>query len=145
MTTGATSDRLLASGLKAVIPSEIRPGLRAEREIVVTDAMVTRHVGGGRGGVLTTPTLIALMEEVAQAVTEPYLPAGHTTVGFEVSVRHRRPAFVGARVRVMAELREIEGRKLRFGVAAWTEHDEIAAGVLRRTIIRLGDLDAARG
>lgn len=135
----------MAPGIIAVIPSEIRPGLQGEREIVVTDAMVTRHVGGDRGGVLTTPTLVALMEEVAQRLTEAYLPPDHTTVGFEVSVRHRRPAFVGTRVRVTAELREVEGRKLCFDVAARTEHGEIAAGLLRRTIIRLGDLDAARG
>lgn len=124
---------------------ELRPGLRGEQEVVVTPAMVTRHVGGGRGGVLTTPALIALMEAAAQAVAEPYLPPGHTTVGFEVSVRHRRPAFPGTRVRVTAELREVDGRKLRFGVAARTEEGEIAEGHLRRTIIPLGALDAPRG
>ncbi len=122
--------------------TEIRPGLRGEREVLVTEAMVTRHVGGDRGGVLTTPTLIALMEATAQAVTEPYLAPGYTTVGYEVSVRHRRPAFPGARVRVTAELREVDGRKLRFDVTASTEEGPIAEGYLRRTIVRLGALDA---
>jgi len=130
--------------VRAVIVPQLRPGLRAEREVVVTPAMVTHHVGGDRGGVLTTPALIALMEAAAQAATEPSLPAGYTTVGFEVAVRHRRPAFPGTRVRVTAELREVDGRKLRFAVSAWTADGEIAEGHLRRTIIPLGGLDARR-
>lgn len=56
----------------------IRPGLRGERQAVVTGDMVTTHAGGHRGGVLTTPSMIALMEDIAQEVTQPYLPADYT-------------------------------------------------------------------
>lgn len=127
-----------------VFPS-IRPGLRAERHAVVTDAMVTKHVGGRGGGVLTTPSMIALMEETAQEVTQPYLPADHTTIGFEVCVRHLAPTGVGMPIRVTAELRQVDGRKLVFHVQAYNEREQIGEGTLRRTIIRLGSLDEPGG
>lgn len=94
---------------------------------------------------LATPSMIALMEDVAQAVTAPYLPADHTTVGFEIAVRHLAPAHVGTRLRVSAELLEVDGRKLLFRVAAQSDRGQIGAGTLRRTVIRLGDLDPPEG
>jgi predicted thioesterase len=35
------------------------------------------------------------MELCAQDVTQPFLPNDHTTVGYEIYVRHRRPTPVG--------------------------------------------------
>lgn len=119
----------------------LRPGLVVEREFEVTETMATRHVGGP--GVLSTPAMIGLMERVAQAVTAPHLPAEHTTVGFEVNVRHRAPAAVGERVTVRAELLEVDGRKLLFRVEARTARGVVGEGTHRRTIVRLGQL--ARG
>jgi predicted thioesterase len=118
----------------------VRPGLRSEREFTVTERMVTRHVGGS-GGVLTTPSMIGLMEDTAQLVTQPVLPADHTTVGFEVSVRHLAPTPVGGQVTVCAELLEVSGRKLLFRVEARHAGRTIGRGTHRRTIIQLGSLD----
>lgn len=118
----------------------IRPGLRGESEFVVTDAMTTSHVGGRRR-VLTTPDMIMQMENTAQEVTRPYLPDDHTTVGFEIFVRHRAAAPVGTRVRIVTELLEVHGRKLRFRVEARTDRGTIGEGTIRRTIIPLGALD----
>src|SRR5262245_6143215 len=78
--------------LSDMTPPGIRPGLRGEQRAIVKDSMITTHAGGALGGVLTTPSMIMLMEETAQEVTRPYLPADHTTVGFEIVVRHLAPA-----------------------------------------------------
>lgn len=120
---------------------ELRPGLKAEGEAVVNESMVTRHAGGHRGGVLTTPSMIAFMEEVAQAATQPYLPPDHTTVGFEVSVRHLAPTLLGERFSVIAELLEANGRKLLFRVEAHNPRGKMAEGTLRRTVVSLGSLE----
>jgi predicted thioesterase len=120
----------------------ITPGLRAEETFTVTEAMVTRHVGGA--GVLTTPHMIGMMEDTAGGVTAPLLPAGHTTVGFEVSIRHRAATPPGMRVTVTAELLEVDGRKLHFRVEARNERELIGEGTHRRTIVRLGVLDRTR-
>jgi fluoroacetyl-CoA thioesterase len=122
-------------------PPAIRPGLRGERLSIVTESMVTTHAGGARGGVLTTPSMIMLMEETAQEVTRPYLPADHTTVGFEILVRHLAPALLGAELTVTAELVQVDGRKLLFDVSAYNERRKIGEGTLRRTIVRLGALE----
>jgi fluoroacetyl-CoA thioesterase len=118
----------------------IRPGLRGERRAVVTDAMVTTHAGGA-GGILTTPSMIFLMEETAQEVTRPYLPADHTTVGFEIWVRHLAPTPLGAEITVAAELLAVEGKKLYWGVSAYRDRRKIGEGTLRRTIVKLGSLE----
>jgi predicted thioesterase len=116
----------------------IRPGLKTELTFTVTEAMVTRHVGGA--GVLTTPHMIGLMEDTASAVSQPLLPTGHTTVGYEVSIRHRAATPVGMRIVVSAELLEVDGRKLLFRVEARNERELIGEGTHRRTIVRVGVL-----
>ena len=124
-------------------PSELRPGLRGEHRALVTDAMATRHVGGAGDGVLTTPSMILLMEETAQEVARPYLGEDQTTVGFEISVRHLAPTPVGEAITVSAELLEVNGKKLLFAVAAHNARRKIGEGTIRRTIISLGALDEA--
>ena len=52
-------------------------------------------------------------------------------VGYEIRVRHRRPTPVGEWFTVIAELLEVEARNAR---------DIIGDGTLRRTIVRVGDL-----
>ena len=124
-----------------MISADIRPGLRAERRVIVTREMVTTHAGGARGGVLTTPSMIGLMEETAQEATRPYLPQDHTTVGFEITVRHLAPTLLGKEIRVTAELIAVDDRKLLFTVTAANERGKIGEGTLRRTIVRLGSLE----
>ncbi len=104
---------------------------------------MTKHAGGARGGVLTTPSMILLMEETAQELTRPYLPADHTTVGFEVSVRHLAPALLGAQITLAVELLAVDGRKLLFSASAYNERRKIGEGTLRRTIVRLGSVEEA--
>jgi len=118
----------------------IVPGLRGERREVVTPAMATTHAGGS--GVLMAAWMILEMERAAQDSTQPFLPDDHTTVGYEICVRHRRPTPVGESFTVAAELLEVDGRKLLFRVEARNGRDLIGEGTLRRTIVRRGSLDA---
>lgn len=121
----------------------IQPGLSVEREYVVSDRMVTRHTGGT--GVLSTPHMIGMMEDVAAEVTRPHIGPDHTTVGYEVSIRHRAPTPPGGRVTIRAELLEADGRKLLFRVEAHNERGVIGEGTHRRTIVRVGALDRSAG
>jgi fluoroacetyl-CoA thioesterase len=100
--------------------------------------MATTHAGGR--GVLMASAMILEMELAAQEVTQPFLSADETTVGYEISVRHRRPTPVGEPFTVLAELLEVDGRKLRFRVEARNARELIGEGTLRRTIVRLGSL-----
>ncbi len=116
----------------------LTPGLRGERRAVVTPAMATTHAGGG--GALMAIWMILEMELAAQEAAQPFLPADHTTVGYEICVRHRRPTPVGESFTAVAELLEVDGRKLLFRVEARNARELIGEGTLRRTIVRRGRL-----
>lgn len=118
--------------------SGIRPGLRGERQVVVTESMTTAHAGGRR--ILTAPSMIMEMEVTAQEVTQPFLSSDQTTVGYEICIRHRRPTPLGEPFTVVAELREVAGDYLLFAVEARNRREQIGEGTLRRTIVRLGAL-----
>jgi predicted thioesterase len=114
------------------------PGLRGERRAVVTPDMATTHAGGE--GVLMAIGMILEMELAAQDSTQPFLPADHTTVGYEICVRHRRPTPVGQWFSVSSELIEVDGPRLHFRVEARNAREVIGEGTLRRTIVRVGRL-----
>jgi predicted thioesterase len=83
---------------------------------------------------------IAIIAGVAGWTTEFLLPADHTTVGYEICVRHLRPTPVGEWFTVTSELLEVDGRRLRFRVEARNARDVIGDGTLRRTIVQAGRL-----
>jgi predicted thioesterase len=118
------------------------PGLRGERRAVVTPAMATTHAGGP--GVLRAADMFLEMELAAQDATQPLLPVDHTTVGYEISIRHRRPTPVGESFTATAELLEVDGRKLLFRVEARNAREIIGEGTIRRTIVRHGQLAVRR-
>jgi fluoroacetyl-CoA thioesterase len=114
---------------------QLTPGLTAEIETVVDDTLVVRHMGGD--GVLSTPSMIALMERAGIQAVQAHLPAGHTTVGFEVNVKHFGATPKGQKVKVRAELLEVDGRKLRFKVEAHDKDKKVGDGTHRRAIIQV--------
>jgi fluoroacetyl-CoA thioesterase len=117
--------------------SGLAPGLKGERRIEVTESMTTTHAGGR---ILTAPSMIMEMEVTAQEVAQPLLPADHTTVGYEICIRHRRPTPVGEWFTVAAELVDVQDRHLFFRVEAYNARERIGEGTLRRTVVRRGTL-----
>ena len=113
--------------------NDLTPGLKAEIVTTVDDKLVVRHMGGD--GVLSTPSMIGLMERAGIEAVQAHLPAGHTTVGFEVNVKHFGATPKGKKVTVRAELLEVDGRKLRFKVEAHDEDKKVGDGTHRRAII----------
>ena len=113
----------------------LQPGLKAEIATKVDDKLVVKHMGGE--GVLSTPSMIGLMERAAIQAVQEQLPEGHTTVGFEVNVKHFGATPKGDTVTVVAELLEIDGRKLRFKVEARDQDKKVGDGTHRRAIIAL--------
>lgn len=113
----------------------LKPGLVAEITTVVDDSLVVKHMGGD--GVLSTPSMIGLMERAGIQAVQAHLPAGHTTVGFEVNVKHFAATPKGKKVTVRAELLEVDGRKLRFKVEAHDEEKKVGDGTHRRAVVQV--------
>lgn len=115
--------------------AQLQPGLVAEITTLVDDSLVVKHVGGD--GVLSTPSMISLMERAGIQAVQSLLPEGYTTVGFEVHVKHFAATPKGKNVTVRAELLEVDGRKLRFKVEARDDEKKVGDGTHRRAIIQI--------
>lgn len=91
--------------------------------------------GSGELEVLSTPRMIALMEECAYKCISEELEVGATTVGTLVNVKHLSATPVGMNVTVEAEITEIDGRRVCFSVKAYDEAGLIGEGVHERFIV----------
>lgn len=113
----------------------VQPGLEGVIERVIDDSMLTGHVGGE--GLFATPSMILLMELASHEAVESQLPKAHTTVGYEVCVRHLAPAKLGETVVVSARLTEIKGTHLVFNVECTRLDGDtlIGTGTHKRAII----------
>ena len=116
---------------------QIQAGLIGEREIRVEAAQTACHLGSGNVSVLATPEMIRWMEGAAVSAVDPLLPEGYSTVGIQVQVDHLAATPPGMRVRVRAELLEVDGRKLTFRVQAFDEAEQVGEGTHQRMIVDL--------
>jgi predicted thioesterase len=115
-------------------------GIESSLEFVVDGPLLT-DVGGTLGfEVLSTPAMIAMMEQTASKLVYPRLADGKATVGFEVCVKHVGSAPKGTRCTARAKLEEIvDGRKLRFAVEVVAQDGRtIGVGRHERRIVDMG-------
>jgi predicted thioesterase len=111
----------------------IRAGIEGRLERVVEGDLITTHVGGA--GTFSTPAMIGLMEITSHRSVEPLLPDGHTTVGYEVHVRHLAPAPPGSTVVISTRLSDVKGNKLYFEVECRQGETLIGSGTHKRAIV----------
>ena len=115
--------------------SMLKPGLRAQTSQIVTDKLVASAWGSGGLAVFATPAMIALMEMTSLSAVDPLLPAGWSTVGTELNVKHLAATPAGMKVQCEAELLEVSGRRLLFKVDAFDEAGKIGEGTHSRFIV----------
>jgi predicted thioesterase len=92
-------------------------------------------ISSGAVYVLSTPIMIAFMEDVSFTLAQKYLEKGKTTVGYHVDVKHLAPAPIGSEVRVRSTLIEVNGRRLKFKVEAYFKDVKIGDGIHERVIV----------
>ncbi len=115
--------------------NDLTIGLKAETEITVSEADTAARWGSGLVPVYSTPALVGQMENTAVVALTSHLPAGQTTVGGRIDIRHLAPTPVGMKVRAVAELTEVEGRKLVFRIEAWDEVEKVGEALHERFVI----------
>lgn len=116
-----------------------RPGDSAELWHTVTDGDTAAALGSGDVAVLATPRLLALAEAATVATVRPRLDDGQTSVGTRVNIEHLIASPVGATVVVRAQLVHVDGRLLRFEVAAEDDRGRLVgrAQITRVTVDRM--------
>ena len=112
-----------------------QPGAVHELSRTVTDDATADAMGHRGVKVFATPFLIALLEDAAGRVIEPYLPPTATSVGTMIEMRHLAATPVGMSVRARATLLETDGKRFLFQVEAWDDKDKVAEGRHERAIV----------
>ncbi len=114
---------------------EMPVGLTCREKFKVKSEHTAKVLGSGGVNVLSTPSMIAFMENVAWKCVEKYLPEEYTTVGTKICVSHLNPAPIDVEVLVEAKLIAVEGRKLVFEVAVYLNNIKIGEGIHERFIV----------
>lgn len=110
-------------------------GLRGTATLTVAAEHTARALGSGNVPVFSTPRLVALAEQAAVDALAGRLVPGQTTVGTRIEISHLAATPVGHTVRAEAEITAIEGRRIRFAVAAWDAQEKIGEGSHDRVIV----------
>jgi len=117
--------------------ANIPVGTKGESRVLVTSENAISFLGTEGARVLSTPHMIGYMERTCRDTVLPLLDAGHDTVGTHVAVSHLAAAPIGMTVRFLAEVLEVDGRRIRFRVEAWDEKEKIGEGTHERTVINV--------
>ena len=95
---------------------ELTVGMKNTVERVVTADFCTKHTNPDAPGILSTPSMIGVMEGACAGAVAPALDPGVTTVGTAVNIRHLASTLEGQSITCDAELIEIDRRRLTFSV-----------------------------
>lgn len=113
----------------------LETGLRHRSELTVTDAVTAIRMGSGDMPVLSTPAMLALMENAAMLAVADVLPEGCTTVGGRIESSHLKPSKIGDEVCATAEVTKVDGKKIEFKVAAYCGDVLLGEGTHLRFIV----------
>jgi Thioesterase superfamily len=113
----------------------LKIGDKFTSELIVEDKHTAAAFGSGNILVFSTPMMIGLMENAALNCAQSGLESVYSTVGTFLDVKHIAATPVGHKVTAIAELIEIDGKKLLFKVEAYDEVEKIGDGTHGRYII----------
>lgn len=113
----------------------IEKGLSYQSTTTVHKKNTASAMGSGDLPVFATPALVALMEQAALQAVIAHLPEGTTTVGAMMRTTHLKPSPLGETIVATATLKEVEGRKLTFEVAAKDTQGTIGEGTHVRYLV----------
>ena len=117
--------------------STLQVGLRGEEEMVVGPSDLASVMGNIGAEVLSTHRLILLMELAARKAIKGFLPEGKMTVGTSIRIKQLAATPLRSKVRATAYLKEIDGRRFVFDVAAYDEFERIAEGENEQLIVTI--------
>ncbi len=114
---------------------EITPGMTRTQSFTVEENHTAAHIGSGDIQVLSTPMMIAFMENTALHLLAEHLEAGYSSVGTHVDVRHLAPTPLGSQVQVTATVQTVDGSKITLSVEAREGDKLVGTGTHRRAVI----------
>jgi predicted thioesterase len=122
------------TGKSELLKNSIKPGIEHSATYEVDPQMKPPHLPIV---VLSTPTMIGMIETTCASAIQGFLDEGETTMGTRVSVTHVGPAFEGEEVRVWCRLKEIDKRRLRYEVEVYSPRGSISTGSHELAVVNL--------
>ena len=114
--------------------SSLQPGVRGESRHVVTPEMSPAHLPRA---VLSTPSMIGLLEQTCLATAAEHLDDGETTVGTHVCVSHQAAVLAHEEVIIRCRLARVERRRLTFEVEVDGPRGRVSEGTHERAVVPL--------
>ena len=114
----------------------LEAGIEGSMEITVTRDRTARQTRPCTLDVFATPAMIELIEETAWRSVADRLDEGCASVGTGLDVRHLSATPVGMKVTCRTWLKEVDGRRLLFGVLVEDEAGKIGEGTHERFVIQ---------
>ncbi|MGP6146227.1 CCA tRNA nucleotidyltransferase [Jeotgalibaca sp. A122] len=105
------------------------------KSYTVTENDTAEKMGSGDLTVLSSPSLIAFMENCCKEMMAGLVENGQTTVGTFISMKHSAPSKIGATIIVEARIKELSGSKYSFSVVARDGEEIIAIGEHTRAVV----------
>jgi len=121
--------------MEIIMDIALNIGLKYKEEKTVAMNDTAKVFGSGAAEVFATPMMIGLMEAAAMNAVKSHLPEGYSTVGISVNIRHISATAVGKKVWAVAELVDMDRKRLVFKVEAFDEDKKIGEGKHERFII----------
>ncbi|MEO1770284.1 thioesterase family protein [Candidatus Enterococcus ferrettii] len=101
----------------------------------VTENITAEKVGSGDLPVLSTPALLAMMENCAKELLSTQLSDQETSVGSSVELKHLGPSPVGSAINVQAVITEHTNKKVTFQIEAYENAKMIGQALHTRVIV----------
>lgn len=112
-------------------------GTLGEMTFIVEAKHCIEFATDGMPAVLSTPSLVGILERTARQAIAPFLEADERSVGVEIELRHFAPTPPGARVTATVRVIGTSGRVVDFQLEARDQHELILRGVHRRAVVRV--------
>jgi fluoroacetyl-CoA thioesterase len=109
-------------------------GIKQEVIVRVDEQMCIDFLGSD-ARVLSTPSMVNVIEMVCRDMVKPYLDADHDTVGVMVNVKHIAPTPVGMDIRIIATLVKVDGKRLEFKAEVYDDVEKVGEATHERYII----------
>jgi predicted thioesterase len=113
----------------------IAAGLTATLDRTVGEEDTAATLGSGSLPVLGTPQLLAWCEAATCAALAPALEDHQTSVGTRIALEHTAPSALGATLQVTASSVHVDGKLVRFSVAARQDGKLVGSGEVTRVVV----------
>ncbi|SFC17056.1 Predicted thioesterase [Alkalibacterium subtropicum] len=110
-----------------------------EKVFTVKESDTAEAVGSGGLPVLSTPHLIAYMENTAMTLMSEELNEKDTSVGMEISVQHLAPTALNKVVSVKAQQTDKSGKVFTYEIEAYVDEELIGKATHKRAIVDKDD------